>query len=185
MSLINDALKRAQQNSAPKPPPAIPPLKLQAAPPVQRQPSAVRTGSPVTAWLLPAILIFLVIAAVFAVGWTAAHRSVTRVIPTPEPVAAALPAQAVQAPETAPVSVPDNSTPDPVADLKPSVVINPANAPKLQGIFYSPTKPSAILDGQTVRPGDSFQQFRVKEITQNTVTLTKADGSAIRLGIGR
>jgi hypothetical protein len=64
------------------------------------------------------------------------------------------------------------------------VVVNPPNAPKLQGIFYSPTTPTAIIDGLTVRPGDHFRQFHVGEITRNSVTLTKADGSAIRLGMG-
>ena len=54
----------------------------------------------------------------------------------------------------------------------------------LQGIFYSPTAPSAIIDGKTVRPGDrAGQYYRVKEITQFTVTLIGPDNKPFKIGL--
>ena len=53
--------------------------------------------------------------------------------------------------------------------------------PTLQGIFYSPTAPMAILDGKTVGVGDQFREYRVKEITKSTATIVGPDGKPIRL----
>ena len=55
--------------------------------------------------------------------------------------------------------------------------------PKLQGIFYSPTAPAAIVDGKTVRPGDPLSQYHVVEITKLTVTLKDADGKMLKLSL--
>ena len=66
---------------------------------------------------------------------------------------------------------------------EPPAPVNPVDAPVLQGIFYSPTMPSAIVDGKTVRPGDHFKQYRVKEISKYTVTLIDADGKTVKLGM--
>ncbi len=93
---------------------------------------------------------------------------------TPPDVTAASPpvVAATPAPVVKPVTAPE-----------PPMAVNPSDAPRLQGIFYSPTSPSAILDGQTVRPGDRFLQYRVKEISKFTVTLIKPDGKAIQLNM--
>ena len=54
----------------------------------------------------------------------------------------------------------------------------------MQGIFYSAAAPTAIVDGKTVGLGDQFRQYRVKEITKQTVTLVGPDGKAVKIGMG-
>jgi len=55
----------------------------------------------------------------------------------------------------------------------------------LQGIFFDPTRPWAIVSGKTVYAGDRVGNFRVKEISKNTVTLEKADKTLKVLELGR
>lgn len=75
-----------------------------------------------------------------------------------------------------------NSTMNPAAAAKPveqtPVVTDastlPAPALKLQAIFYSPGRSSAIISGKTVRAGDTLKGFRVTAITQNSAMLVSA-----------
>jgi hypothetical protein len=46
--------------------------------------------------------------------------------------------------------------------------------PKLQGIFYRPDRPEAIIDGKTVLVGDRVGEFRVLAISRDDVTLAGA-----------
>ena len=173
MSLINDALKRARQvqpGDGQNPLPSLPPVH----------------GRPVSAgmWLLPAIIIFLVAAAIFFIGLAMAHRSAHKNLTTPlnrvDVAAAAQPVVAVAKPVAAPPPA------APTVIKAPDVVTlpKPTNPPKLQGIFYSPSAPAAILDGKMVRPGDSFLQYRVTAITRSAVTLASPGGKTINLGLG-
>lgn len=158
MSLINDALKQARQAPPLNAPNPLPPLP----PPAESQHSAV--------WLVPAIIIFVVFAAIFFIGYVAAHRKVHTIVsapPEPEAIAAA---EAEKAPIIAAVPVPE---PEKLPEL-----------PRLQGIFYSPTAPSAILEGKTIRPGDAFKQYKVKEITKFNVILIGPDKKEIKIGLG-
>ncbi|HEY2328374.1 MAG TPA: hypothetical protein VGI63_01000 [Verrucomicrobiae bacterium] len=157
MSLINDALKQARKTPPPGTPGSLPPL----AP-------AADDSSSVAAWLLPAVVIFLLVAAVFFIGWAVAHRSVNNLATRPIAVAAAPQAEEVASP---------------VIAAPPPPPLNPPDAPRLQGIFYSSTAPSAIVEGKTVYPGDHFQQYFVKAITKNTITLVGSDGKSIQLGM--
>jgi len=159
MSLINDALTRARHNHTPRPQGSMPPL-----PPVE-QPKEV------SKWLAPAITIFLIFAVIFIIGWAVAHHSVHAIVTAP-------PAPEVAKEQAAEVALPVVPAPPPPA------VLNPPDSPRLQGIFYSPTSPSAIVDGKTVYVGDRYQQYHVTEITKFTVTLKDADGKAIKLGMG-
>ena len=153
MSLINDALKQARQQPPRNTPNSLPPLR----PHGDDSPSVI-------SWLLPAIVIILIVAAIFFIGWAAAHHSVKSIVATPDSDTAAQPAENVAPPVVA-------QTPAP----PPPPTVNPPDLPKLQGIFYSPTAPSAILDGKTVLPGDQFREFKVKEISKYTVTLVGPD----------
>jgi len=159
MSLINDALKQARQAPPRNPPNSLPPL----------QPAHHNESSPTAVWLVPAVIIFLVFAAIFFIGWAAAHRTVHSIITAPDPDATTQQVEVV----SAPVAVPVEPAPVPAPDL-----------PKLQGIFYSPSAPSAIMDGKTVRPGDLFKGFKVKEITKFTVILIGADKKEYTVGMG-
>lgn len=160
MSLINDALNQARKAPPRNPPSALPPF----------QPVADE-ASPVTAWLLAAMVIILAVAVTFFIGWVVAHHTVR--VTGAAPVSAAT--QTV-ARTSLPVAAPP-----PVAIPPP---LNPPNVPKLQGIFYSPTTPSAILNGKTVRPGDQFYEYRVKSISKSTVTLIGPDKKEIQIGLG-
>src|ERR1017187_1192239 len=112
MSLINDALKQARNPPPPNTPSALPP----------RQPIADE-ASPVAAWLLPAIVILLIVAAIFFIGWAVAHHTVRAIVATPD-------AAATQ--QVAEISLPV-ITPHPA---EPPPPLNPPDAPKLQAIFY-------------------------------------------------
>jgi hypothetical protein len=191
MSRINDALKRAQhQSPAPAVPPVIPPRAATIpTPPPQRKSSWL-----VLIWMIPAMLL-MVLAVALAISWGRAHR----LAEAPAVIVAAAP-PAVAPPAVVPLAVvplavvplaaglpPPSSPPPPaigLAHATPLLQNSPA-VPKLQGIFYSPTTPSAILGGQTVRPGDTLESYRVKEITQNSVTLIRRDGKEILLSLGR
>jgi hypothetical protein len=50
----------------------------------------------------------------------------------------------------------------------------PPPLPKLQGIFYRPDRPSALLNGRTVFVGGRSGEFLVLAITQTSVTVTRA-----------
>ena len=163
MSLINDALKRARQ-APPRPPNSLPPL----------QPVAEESPS-VLVWLIPALVVLLIVAAIFFIGLASTRRPTVPAIAvepgpidTPQPVAEVSPPPVVAPPLPAESSIP----------------VNPPAAPKLQGIFYSATAPTAIVDGKTVGVGDQFRQYRVKEITKQTVTLVGPDGKAVKIGMG-
>ena len=171
MSLINDALKQARQGPPRNTPGAMPPLQ-----PIPEESSSV------FAWLIPAIVILLLVAAMFFIGWAVAHHTVHTIVTAPD--AAAPPPVADISP---PVVTPPPVAPPPVApppvEASP-VAVPPPDLPKLQGIFYSPTAPSAIVDGKTVRPGDQFRQYHVKAISKSAVTLVGPDRKEIQISIG-
>ncbi len=166
MSLINDALKRARQ--------AEPGATSQPLPPLQ---PVAQPATPVAGRMIPAVVIVLIVAAVFFIGWAMAHRSMTQVASVSPPVVAV----------TAPVPTPSpglQAAVSAVAVSPPVPAAPPVKAlplPKLQGIFYSPTAPAAIVDGRTVRLGDQLNQYRVKAITKTAVTLVDAGGKTASL----
>jgi hypothetical protein len=184
MSLINDALKRVRQDSAPETPAAARP------PALSLQPAAHQPVS-VAGWLIPAAVVFLIISGVFFVGFAMARHSVNNAAPV-ETSAAAVSSSLVPVVNAGPAPV-TNAIPQPdpsatkTATLKRSASSVPPAAteppPKLQGIFYSPNAPVAIVDGKTVRPGDQFLQYRVVEITRRTATLVGADGKTVKLSM--
>jgi hypothetical protein len=161
MSLINDALKQARKAPPRNTPSALPPL----------QPAA---DAPVAAWLLAAMVILLIAAAIFFIGWAVAHHTVRITGNAPEPVAAQTIATQTAATQTvAQISHPAAAPPP----------ANPPFVPKLQGIFYSPTNPSAIVNGKTVRPGDQFYEYHVKSISKFAVTFIGPDKKEIQIGL--
>lgn len=161
MSLINDALKQARKTPPRSTPTALPPL-----------PSADDHRPFLPAWVLPSLVLLLIFAAIFFVGWAVARHNMQAITGSAD---AAL--SNAQSPSlTVPVVKAPAAEPAP-APRQPDL-------PKLQGIFYSATAPSAILDGKTVRPGDLFRDYRVKAISKYTVTLVGPDKKEIQLGMG-
>jgi hypothetical protein len=62
-----------------------------------------------------------------------------------------------------------------VAPPAPAVVAPPKpTVPKLQGIVFSPTRPSAMISGRTLFLGDKFGDQKVARIEVDSVTLVSA-----------
>jgi MSHA biogenesis protein MshK len=59
----------------------------------------------------------------------------------------------------------------PAALLPEAAPASDASGPALQSILISPTRKLAIINGQTVRPGDKVGDARVVRITENEVVL--------------
>jgi hypothetical protein len=160
MSLLNDALKQARQSQQQNPPSAQPPLR-----PVASAPRGVAD------WFLPLAVVALVGAAAFFI-WLALARHKTPPAKAPE-LSATQPA-----PPAPPKPVVAPAVSNIVAAVPPTLPL-----PKLQGIVYG-QKSWAIVDGKTVYVGDSVGNFRVKEISPNSITLESPDGSLQKVRLG-
>jgi hypothetical protein len=167
MSQINDALNKAKQAAPRNLPNALPPM----------QPVGNNESSPAAVWLVPAIVIFLIVAAIFFIGWAAAHNTVHDAAVAQQSISA------TQQVETTRIDtiLQNTNNLNSVTDAPAPV---PVYMPKLQGIFYSATAPTAILDGKTVAPGDQFGDYKVKAITKYTVILVGKDKKEITVGMG-
>ncbi len=100
------------------------------------------------------------------------------------PVTTALPVKPATMPLAAPIAVAADSASSSNATQHRRFQSRRRLCLELQGIFYSPTSPTAIVDGKTVRPGDQFMQYQVKAITQEHGDTVGSDGKQIQLGMG-
>ena len=153
MSMINDALKRAAQK---------PPGTAEVS--ATLQPAEVRRhGFPVLT-LLIALLPLISVGVWFLVkGLQMDER------PQPVPV------------QTVAARAPEPERPPVVVD-QPTEPQAPKALYKLQGIFWRPSTPSAVVNGKTVFVGDRVETARVTAIDQNSVTLA-VDGQSTALVI--
>jgi hypothetical protein len=158
MSLINDALKQARQSPPRNTPNTLPPLQ-----------PAHEDQSNTAVWLVPAVIIFLVFAAIFVIGWAAARHSVHTTMTTVQPIDPASTQLVVT------VSTPVAVSPPPLPEAP--------DMPHLQGIFFS-AHPTAIMDGKTIHIGDQYKQYKVKQITQVNVILTGPDNKDYKIVLG-
>jgi len=195
MSLINDALKQAR---AAQPAKTAVPAEGPALRPVE---GARRSGG--TDILLPALVVLILALAVMLL-WIWFHgsgpaelavRARTRPktvqvnpVPAPEPVK-----QAAEASVPAPVRV---KPAEPVTNVivaatvptifntnSSSVEVTNTVVPKpeppafkLQGIFFNPKHPSAMVSGKTVFVGDRVKGAKVISIEPETVTIVTQEG---------
>ena len=169
MSLVNDALRRAQdaqKKSQPTAPgPALRPAEAAPAP---------KRGIGLWIATITAFALIMVLSILWR-GWRDTYpvRAATppqtvapvAVVPETKPLvqSVATPAPA----PTAPIAVTEKPTPAPVVSA-------PAPPLKLQAIFYTPGNSSAIISGKTVHAGDNFKGYRVAAITQTSATLVSA-----------
>ncbi len=169
MSLINDALKRATQAQ-----PAAP-LPGETSPPMQ--PVTHRPTRSMPAYFVPVLLLTLSLSCWFFVkAWGTRRpdliRSSLDAISTsvaarePEPPPASAPLDTPPVGTNSPVPASTNDVPPPPQPPKP-----PAPPFKLQGIFYRPSRPAALVNTKTVYVGDKVGAAKVKAITQESVTL--------------
>lgn len=154
MSLINEALKRAGQK------PAAPPSASETA-------AGLRPAEEDRPHGFPVLTLFIVLIPLIAIGlWflvkglqmkeaetpTPAPVAHARTVPEP-PTASAAAAVSVQPPATSPGPPPPTY--------------------KLQGIYWRPSRPSAVVNGKTVYVGDRVDaSVRIRAIDKESVTLS-------------
>lgn len=200
MSLINDALKRAKQAQQKNPPPPAPGAPLRPVESPRPRNSALGLLWPIAVALLVGMLGGVVVW--LAVVRAEARKPVAQetnskpaapaaVATTPKPVpsetrpklapvasAPVVPPKSSLAPSAAGVPTPVEALPGraPMATTNvPAVVAEaPPPLPKLQGIFYRPDRPSALLNGKTILVGGRSGEFLVVAITQQSVTVVRA-----------
>jgi hypothetical protein len=192
MSLINDALKRAKE--------AQQPARTQTAglsqfrPVEPAQVVAQRHGlkTPLTAALVCVVAVLLTIEWLgksrvtnstlreepeTAVGETlpaaptvtsqpaSTHQQAPALAATASPAAVSATATPVLPPQTNLVAVTPATAAPPAAPREPQV--------KLQGIFYNPSRPSAMINGQTVFIGESVDGYELVGIKPNSATVSR------------
>lgn len=167
MSLVNDALKRAKQAQKNAPPIAPAPLR-----PVDPAPRSQGGLNPLVSAVIAGGLLLVV-----GLTWSFSSKTET---PPPIPATPAVaPVAATPPAAIAPQPVPAAPV---VSQIKTSnapavaVAVEPPKtpAPRLQGIFFDPTRPTAIVSGRTVAVGGRVGDFRVAAISAASVTLTSA-----------
>jgi len=172
MSLINDALKRANEAQATPPPTAEPAPALR---PAEHKP---RSSWPLV--VLPLLLVFVLgLAGWFLIrGWDAARQLSANRIPVAarENPSEDKPANNVKENKTssALASLAPAPTRGTVTNAEPATAESPkppVPAFKLQGIFYHPNRPSALINSKTVFVGDKIGQAKVRAIDRESVTL--------------
>jgi hypothetical protein len=190
MSLINDALKRATQ--------AQPATATAAQPEAPMQPVPQRRPAGLPVYFTPVLLFIISGACWFLVkGWDARRqagiypapitvhaREISTPSATTEPIGATeseteypIPAGRQFALNDAPTSSTSASAPaaptDNAAASAAPAIQEPAATPafKLQGIFYRPSNPSAVINSKTVYIGDLILNGKVKAIDRQTVTI--------------
>jgi hypothetical protein len=168
MSLVNDALRRAQ-DAQKKVQPAATGLALRPAEPAPAQKRGIGP------WIA-AITAFAAIMALSFLwrGWKETYPVHATAQPKPAAPAVAIaetkaPVQQMAAPVPGPAAVVAAEKPAPTPALSA-----PVPQLKLQAIFFAPGHSSAIISGKTVHAGDNFKGFRVAAITQTSATLASA-----------
>jgi hypothetical protein len=164
MSLINDALKRAQEAAPPPPPPAQ--QSMQAA--------DERSHPKLPLVLIPVLLLFVVGLAVwfFAKGLEVARQvyhsgsamtlhARETVIPEPETTQTNVEVKAESAHSLA--------TPAPATPLPPPPSTNGFPQLKLQVLFYRAEMPTAVINTKTVGIGSRINGATVLSITRDGV----------------
>jgi len=187
MSLINKALKRAQQAQQENPP-AKPPLEFRPVEPGQqphRRQTLLLVGLAVVVVAILGLSVLLV--RVIMQSNSSALPVAARVVDPPlAPLAAAS-----NAPGTPKVSTSTSAGMTPNAEPTTNGAVNVAavvNLPapmKLQGIFFNPRSPSAVVNGQSVYLGDRVGGFRVVGISPVAVTLVSATATNVLSLSGR
>jgi hypothetical protein len=188
MSLINDALKRAKEVQPPNPPAAQSKAAMQ---PVDDNHRPV--GLPI--YFLPMLLAIVCGAGFFLwKGWDQTQRltattDVTTVVQAREVAPPIVPAETTE-PDPGPPGIPvgrnfslEDDAPTAAAVATPSSPSPTATALaeelprfaghsfKLQGIFYRPANPSAVINSKSVFVGDTISNAKVKAIDRQSVTL--------------
>jgi cytoskeletal protein RodZ len=185
MSLINDALKRAKQNQEANPP-ATPPLEFR---PVESGQNEGRRTSLLLVGL--SLVIVAIVGMCGALVWYVSQKngptlqveaSSNQRQPSPvtnapaQPAPKSKPPVMVVEPAVAPsvateIPQPAVVTNEPVVAAVVTAIEALKPAPlKLQGIFFNPKNPSAVVNGKTVYLGERIGGFFVLAMSPTSVT---------------
>jgi hypothetical protein len=169
MSLINDALKRAKKTQKENPTPT-PPLQFRPVEPAQE-------GRPRAPLLI--ITAALAALALVAMGglliWVFAQQREANLQAQARTVEEAAPVAPLNKPTTTTNLASIPSTEGQTNGLPAGETVEPPKPElKLQGIFFNPKNPSAVVNGRTVYVGDRVSGFGVLAVTPHSVTLGNA-----------
>ena len=168
MSLVNDALRRAQ-DAQKKTQPTAPGPALRPAEPTAPEKRGVGI-------LVPVIILIVAIGGLILILQDR-QKSETRQPKIGSKLTTSVAVVAETKPPVQQVTTPAIAPAAPVAVVaeKPAPVPVVSAPPlKLQAIFYAPGHSSAIISGKTVHAGDTFKGYRVAAITQTSATLVSA-----------
>jgi hypothetical protein len=186
MSTISDALKKAQKQRLADPagvkPPPVNKLVKASLPPGEAS-----SGRPYpVVWILAVVVGLLLAVSIWVTreGSLQFARLPASVLPPAQPgvvtprvepagteIRTAVVKEAVAA--VVPVQAPPAATPAPVAAREPLVV------PVLSAIFFSPRNPLAIINGESVKMGESVGGWKVVEIQAESVRLEGEGGERV------
>ncbi|MFO1475729.1 MAG: hypothetical protein U1F98_03640 [Verrucomicrobiota bacterium] len=171
MNAVKDSVKQAAAE-APKAPAPVLSVQFENGVPPVGEPAPGRLTLP--AVVFGAILLAFLVMGVVFLRQVRERNELKVAARTPDTVPAA------SAPAPVSLPAPENRTqpavPAPAVDPAAQVIAAPP-APdplKLQAIFFSPNKPSAMIGGKTVFVGDRVQGFRVSEIGKDRAVLVNA-----------
>lgn len=183
MSLVNDALKRAKQNQEANPP-ATPPLEFRPVEPGQsdgRRTSLLLVGL--------SLVIVAIVGMCGALVWSVSQKngpallveaSANQQQPAPRTNAPTQPAPKPTPPVT--VLEPAAAAAATIENLESTVAASEPLKPaplKLQGIFFNPKNPSAVVNGRTVYLGERVAGFFVLAMSPSSVTLANSTATNV------
>ena len=168
MSLINDALRRAKEQPAPEAPgPHLHPAEMS-----QKARHGLGVMVPVGLGVIALLVLFLLWQVVQAKGHGKPPTVAASEAKNPPRQVTVTETVRVPAPKPGAVGASDAPTPgqQDIATNMAAAGAEPAPL-RLQGVVFSPTRPSAMISGQTVFVGDYVGEQRVAAISPMSVTL--------------
>lgn len=176
MSLINEALKRAKQAQQENPA-TPPPLEFRSEEPGEIPP---RRATLLIVGITLVVVMILGMAGMliwFVARANSALPVVARVADAPLPATGSEPETTANVPPvSAPVQVeppePPNTNRVPVVAQMVEAIQPPVL--KLQGIFFSPSRPSVVVNGKTMYLGDRVNGFRLIAVSPVAATFVSA-----------
>jgi len=193
MSLINDALKRAQDSQAEPPP--LPPAPPRAPRPTPGEPEHGNSKG------MLIVLVVLLLVAAFGLAQVIFEKPEQAEAPAASNTETNFPdivpamghsetaTTTTAAPTNSPTTAPSETLLTNFDNVDPGLmaaVTNNAPTPepiKVQGIIFAQPRPWAIISGKMLFVGDRVSDYRITAITKNTVTVQNDDGTVRQLSV--
>lgn len=174
MSLTNDALKRAKQTQQDNPP-ATPPLEFRPVEPGQRE--RRRTSLLFVGFSL---VVVAVVGLCTSLAWYVSQKSAPALLveASADHKQRAARTNAPTPTKPALVEIPEAANTNNATVSAGGEVVNPAPL-KLQGIFFNPKNPSAVVNGRTVYLGERVAGFFVLAMSPSSVTFANATSTNV------